>query len=416
MSKTESNEEAALRKKRQQSRRSRDLKLSSLLDITKAINSNFSTDLLFKLYEDILKNQLSIGKVALYSNNNGWKAVMSYGVEPGELMFNVEADLVPIKDITEVTTTNDSRFKGWDSIIPVYHKNNPLAYVLISDISQETLQTSAIIKHLPFIQTLTNIIVVAIENKRLAKENIRQEGVRKELELAREMQTLLFPDVLPDNELMQASAFYQPHHQVGGDYYDFIRVNENESIFCMADVSGKGVSAAILMANFQANLRALVNHTTSLSELIKELNAKVISNAKGEKFITLFIARYNTQTRIMTYINAAHNPPLLLSEGMVSLLNTGCTGLGMFDEIPTIREGVLHISSGSVLVCYTDGLIELENDSGESFELEKLIDILKRTNVQSMRALNETILNEAARFRENQPYIDDIALLSILVR
>lgn len=404
------------RKKRQQSRRIRDLKLSSLLDITKAINSNFSTDLLFKLYEDILKNQLEIGKVALYSNNNGWRLAMCYGVDPSELKLVVEKDLVPIKDITEVTFTTDPRFMGWDTIIPVYHKNNPLAYVLISDINQETLGSSAIIKHMPFVQTLTNIIVVAIENKRLAKENIRQEGVRKELELAREMQKLLFPDVLPDNEEMQVSAFYQPHHQVGGDYYDFIRVNENESIFCMADVSGKGVSAAILMANFQANLRAQVNHTTSLSDLIKELNAKVISNAKGEKFITLFIARYNTQTRIMTYINAAHNPPLLLSDGMVSLLNTGCTGLGMFDEIPTIREGVLHISPGSVLVCYTDGLIELENDSGESFELEKLIEILKRTNVQNMRALNETILNEAARFRENQPYIDDIALLSILIR
>jgi phosphoserine phosphatase RsbU/P len=402
--------------RRQQSRRIRDLKLSALLDITKSINSNSSTEQLFRIYEDILKNQLSIGKVALYSNNDGWRVAMNYGIKPGELNFDVEKDLVPIKDITEVTTSSDPKFNSFDSIIPVYHKNNPLAYVLIADISQDSLEVSTIVKHLPFIQTLTNIIVVAIENKRLAKENIRQEGVKKELELAREMQRLLFPAELPDNGDLQVAAFYQPHHQVGGDYYDFIRVNENESIFCMADVSGKGVSAAILMANFQANLRALVNHTTSLSELIKELNTKVISNAKGEKFITFFIARYNTQTRIMTYINAAHNPPLMLSEGTVSLLNTGCTGLGMFEEIPTIREGVLHISPETTLVCYTDGLIELENDTGESFELDNLIDIVKRNKVKSMQHLNELIIKEASNFRENQPYIDDIALLSVFVR
>lgn len=402
--------------KRQQARKVRDLKLTSLLEITKAINNNFSTDQLFQIYQEILRDQLSIGKVAVYSNYDGWKLILSYGVEPFQLDFDVERDLLQFRDITEVTTSADPKFNSFDSIIPVYHKNNPLAYVLIADISQDSLELSAIIKHLPFIQTLTNIIVVAIENKRLAKENIRQEGMRKELELAREMQKLLFPSTLPNDETLQVSAFYQPHHQVGGDYYDFIRINENEVLFCMADVSGKGVSAAILMANFQANLRALVNHTSSLAELVKELNSKVMLSAKGEKYITLFIAKYNTQTRIMTYINAAHNPPLMLCEGTVSLLNTGCTGVGMFDEIPTIREGVLHITSGTILVCYTDGLIELENNSGESFGLERLIKLLSQSEASTgMAPLNEKIIQDAGKFRENQPYIDDIALLSFRI-
>lgn len=403
------------RLRRQEARRSRDLKLSTLLEITKAINNNFSTDQLFHIYEQILKDQLGIGKVALYSNYDGWRLVMCYGVESDELAYDVEKDLVQFKDITAVTTSADPKFNSFDAIIPVYHKNYPLAYVLIADISQDTMEESAIIKHLPFIQTLTNIIVVAIENKRLAKENLRQEGVKKELELANQMQKLLFPSSLPNDDKMQVHAFYQPHHQVGGDYYDFIQVNENEVIFCIADVSGKGVSAAILMANFQANLRALVNHTTSLSDLVKELNAKVISNANGEKFITLFIARYNTQTRTLTYINAAHNPPLMVSEGTVSSLQTGCTGLGMFDEIPFIREGVIHITPNTILLCYTDGLVELENDKGDSFGLDKVIEILSDKNITEMKTLNELIIREAGKFRERQPYIDDIALLSFRI-
>ena len=111
----------------------------------------------------------------------------------------------------------------------------------------ESEEISPIIKHLPFIQTFTNIIAVAIENKNLAKEAIRQERIKKELELASEMQTMLLPTALPKDNKLDIAAFYKSHQQVGGDYYDVIWVNKTEIAMCIADVSGKGVSAAILM-------------------------------------------------------------------------------------------------------------------------------------------------------------------------
>jgi sigma-B regulation protein RsbU (phosphoserine phosphatase) len=396
------------------SKRIKDIKLNSLLEITKAINNNFSTEQLLQIFEDVLENQLSIGKLVLFSNENenGWKCILKYGVGSEYNEIDVERDLLPIKEIGTINFSKKVLNKSFEIIVPVYHKSQPLAYVLIGDL-EDKVEVSPAIKHLPFVQTLTSIIVVAIENKKLAKESIRQAAMRRELELASEMQSMLFPTKLPHDNKLDTAAFYLPHQQVGGDYYDFMWLNENECAFCVADVSGKGVAAALLMSNFQANLRILFNHTTSLTELVRELNTKVMASAKGEKFITLFIAKYNLVTHTLTYVNAAHNPPLLATGNSISSLKIGCTGLGMFDEITKIKEGIVNITPGTTIVCYTDGLVELENDNAEDFGMESLKEIIKNNPHLDMKSLNKLIMETIITYKQSKPYIDDIALFSV---
>ncbi len=394
------------------SKRIKDIKLNSLLEITKAINNNHSTEQLLEIFETVIKVELNIGKLVLFSYENGWRCILKYGVGNEYSDINVEKDLLPIHEISTTNFSQSSLSKTFEIIIPVFHKTQPLAYVLIGDL-EDKVEVSPTIKHLPFVQTLASIIVVAIENKKLAKENIRQAAMRKELELASEMQSMLFPTSLPKDNVLDTAAFYLPHQEVGGDYYDFIWLNKNECAFCVADVSGKGVAAALLMSNFQANLRVLFSHTTSLTELVKELNTKVMASAKGEKFITLFIAKYNLVTRTLTYINAAHNPPLVSVGNSISLLKTGCTGLGMFDEITKVKEGILNISSGTTIVCYTDGLVELENDNSEDFGIDSLKDIIKNNPELDMKSLNRLIMETIINYKQSMPYIDDIALFSL---
>ena len=394
------------------SKRIKDIKLNSLLEITKAINHNSSTEQLLQILENVLKIELNIGKLVLFSNENGWKCVLKYGVGEEYNDINVDKDLLPIHEISTTNFSEGTLSKTFEIVIPVFHKTVPLAYVLIGDL-EDKVELSPTIKHLPFVQTLASIIVVAIENKKLAKENIRQAAMKKELELASEMQSMLFPTSLPADNILDTSAFYLPHQEVGGDYYDFIWLNKNECAFCVADVSGKGVAAALLMSNFQANLRVLFNQTTSLTELVRELNSKVMASAKGEKFITLFIAKYNLITRTITYVNAAHNPPLVSIGNSISLLKTGCTGLGMFDEITKIKEGIVNITSGTSIVCYTDGLVELENDNSEDFGIESLKNIIKNNQQLNMKELNRLIMQTIIDYKQSMPYIDDIALFSI---
>ncbi|MBA3971578.1 MAG: PP2C family protein-serine/threonine phosphatase [Bacteroidetes bacterium] len=384
-----------------------------MLEITKAINNNFSTEQLLEIFEEVLEKQLNIGKLVLFSNENDtWKCILKYGVGDEYNDINVEKDLLPIREIGTTSFSQTRLNKAFEIVIPVFHKSMPLAYVLIGDL-EDKVEVSPAIKHLPFVQTLTSIIVVAIENKKLAKDTVRQAAMRKELELASEMQSMLFPSVLPRDKNIDTAAFYLPHQQVGGDYYDFIWLNENECAFCVADVSGKGVAAALLMSNFQANLRILFNHTTSLTDLVRELNAKVMANAKGEKFITLFIAKYNLVTRTLTYVNAAHNPPILATGNSVSTLKIGCTGLGMFDEIEKIKEGIVNISPGTTIVCYTDGLTELENDKGDDYGIESLKLLIRENPDLNMMELNTLIMETVMNYKQSRPYIDDIALFSL---
>ncbi len=397
------------------SKRVKDIKLNSLLEITKAINNNFSTEQLLEIFVEVLEKQLNIGKLVLFSNeHDSWKCVLKYGVGDEYNDIDVERDLLSITEIGTINFSQKRLSKAFEIVIPVFHKSQPLAYVLIGDL-EDKVEVSPAIKHLPFVQTLTSIIVVAIENKKLARDTIRQAAMRKELELASEMQSMLFPSSLPSNKNIDTAAFYLPHQQVGGDYYDFMWLNENECAFCVADVSGKGVAAALLMSNFQANLRVLFNHTSSLTELVRELNTKVMANAKGEKFITLFIAKYNIVTRTLTYVNAAHNPPLIASGNSISTLKIGCTGLGMFDEIDKIKEGIVNISPGTTIVCYTDGLTELENDKGEDYGIDSLKELMKNNSNLNMMELNVKIMETVMNYKQSRPYTDDIALFSIKI-
>lgn len=390
-----------------------EFKLQSLLDITKGINDNYSVSKLLDIYQFILRDQLGISRLMLYIHSKEWHCQLKYGSKAKSKDINVAEDLIHITEITVIESSSKNTLNRFDVVIPVFHKDRPLAYLLIGDLNENEIRISPTIKHMPFIQTLTNIIVVAIENKRLANESIKQERAKRELEVASEMQKLLFPIDLPSDETLDIAGHYQSQQLVGGDYYDYIKLNDDEFVICMADVSGKGVSAAMLMSNFQANVRAIFNYNNfRLHRLIAELNTKVMESARGEKFITFFVAKYNKSTRDLHYINAGHNHPILSNGTEVRMLGTGCTGLGMFDDIPAIREEFITVEPNSTLVLFTDGLVELENEDEEAFETDRLTSLLHSNYDMSMNEFNHLVFKELKTFKGKNNYIDDTAILS----
>ncbi|GAB4384510.1 MAG: hypothetical protein Kow0075_16530 [Salibacteraceae bacterium] len=390
-----------------------EFKLSTLLEITNAINNNLPEDQLFVLFQYILQHQLSIGKAVVFlKQDDQWQSVLHYGVNESELQINVERDLKSISDITVLEMSGKDKSKSFDVVIPVQHQSEIIAYLLLGDIDEQELKASPIIKHLPFIQTLANITAVAVENKRLVRESIKQERLNRELQLASEMQGLLLPESLPNNKKIQVAATYRPHQQVGGDYYDVIEVSDDEVMFCMADVSGKGISAAILMANFQANLHANVQVGRTLEDIVQTLNDRIWKSARGERFITLFLARYKYSTRTMHYINAAHPPAKVFDGNQCISLADGCVGLGMFETLPFIKIGKLKVPPKSVFTCYTDGLSELENEKGELFDDKQIEAILRSNPDMDMEEFNRLVFQALDRHRGSLDFQDDIALIS----
>ncbi|MFC2175802.1 PP2C family protein-serine/threonine phosphatase [Bacteroidota bacterium] len=390
----------------------KNLKLNSLLEITNAINNNFSREQLLKIFEFVLRNQLNIGRLLFYTMDDEWEKSIAHGLIPNVELPDLEQDLLSITEVQELKAKGERFFSQFDVIIPVLHKGEPLAYLLAGDINEDLIENTKT-RHVPFIQTLANIITVSIENKRLFKDNLKRAGMKREMELASEMQNMLFPSRLPHNDRIEISAYHKPHQDVGGDYYDYIELSDNEIAFCMADVSGKGVSAALLMSNFQANLRALFKHETSLTDLVHDLNTKVMNSAMGEKFITIFIAKYNFVTRVLQYVNAGQNAPILIDKDTTNSLSIGCPGLGMLDELPAVKEGILIIDPGSVITAFTDGVTELENNRSREFGERKLELILLDSQNKPVKEINENVVKQLRNHKGQMPYVDDIALLTI---
>ncbi len=368
-----------------------DLKLNALLEVTKAINNNVSTSQLLDLYQDILENRLGVGKLVLFHFETEWIPILKYGISDAFNHVSFEEELLAIKEIETITFSKGTLSKSFEIVIPVFHKNTPLAYVLLGDVHQEKVELSAAIKHLPYVQTLTNIIIVAIENKKLYKEHIQRAQIKKELELAQSMQQMLFPQSLPNTESLQVAAKYLPHQQVGGDYYDFIQLNNHEVIFCIADVSGKGVAAALLMSNIQATLHSLIHYTHNLKDIITEINKRVIDNTKNEKFVSLFLAKLNTKSQEFSYINAGHNPPIMLYENKFRELVRGCSILGITESLPHMQVETFNYTSEFTLVCYTDGLTDTANESDESLSIAELKEVILRSAAAAPEFMNESL-------------------------
>lgn len=390
-----------------------EFKLNSLLEITNAINSNQSVEQLTKIFEFILREQIGISKLLLFHRQQDWELLLKFGFKGKAKEINVAKELARFKEITVIESSPSPIINEFEVIVPVFHKNEALAYLLISGLDQLKLDRLEAINEMGFIQTLANIIVVAIENKRMTKLGITQAKLKKELEVASEMQKLLFPSDLPSNRKMDISAKYISRHEIGGDYYDFIPLNEEEYIICIADVSGKGISAAMLMANFQATIRTLYSYQQfDLKFLVHELNKKVITSSKGEKFITFFIAHYNVETRELNYINAGHNSPFITNGKHYQLLDEGSIGLGMLDELPFVNIGTEVLNPNTTLVLYTDGIVELENERDEFFELERLIKMVHSYYPLKMEDLNNLIFSKLDEWRASRKFVDDTAIFS----
>ncbi len=389
----------------------KEIQLNSLLEITQAINENGPLDQLIRIFSFILKEQLGFQKILFIQRQDAWNVLLKIGFKKRIPTEDIPKTFERFREITMLQSSNSELLNEFQAIVPVWHEEKPLAYMLISKNTPQNFEIDTL--NLPFVKTISNIVAVAIENKSLARKSLVQERINKELEVAREMQKLLFPADLPSNKKMDISARYIPRHAIGGDYYDFIPLGDEEYIMCIADVSGKGISAALLMANFQATIRTVLKYQKfELPFLIEELNKKVVRATQGEKFITFFLAHYNGFTHELKYINAGHNHPILLRNKQITMLDIGCTGLGMLDELPSIRVGKMKLEPNTTLVLYTDGIVELENEQGEQFGIEQLTENIEKYAELSMEDMNNILFSKLENWKGNQKYDDDTAIFS----
>ena len=242
----------------------------------------------------------------------------------------------------------------------------------------------------------------------------RKETERRaayEMEIAKQVQARLFPRRSPPLETLEYAGACVPARQVGGDYYDFLNLGPGNLAFVIADIAGKGIGGALLMANLQANLRS--QHTLALEDLprfLKSVNSLLHENTPEAGYATLFFGQYQDALRRLRYVNCGHLPPLLLRKnGTLDRLDPGSTVLGMFsDWACTAAEAELE--SGDTLLLYTDGITEAMSDDGREFGEEGLIEAVRAECDLPVERLLERVL-ERVRVFSGREQEDDIALV-----
>jgi len=390
----------------------RQAELNNLLEITQAINKNIPETVLIEMLELIIKNSLKVEKFMLLLKQDGhFECVSNFGGS-SYTEQDFEAIIKQVENYwqsVELSGHEDPLLNKYDYFIPVHHNNSPQAYVFLGELELE--QKTLLKTKISYIQTLINVIIVAFENKKLFKERIQKERLQRELELAGEVQNMLIPN-LPKSEGLDIDAIYRPHQNVGGDFFDLIALNEQEFVWCIADVSGKGISAALIMANFQASLRALVSTGICLKALVQKLNTLVFRNTEGERFLTLFLGKFNKETREITYINAGHNAPLLVQNNKVEALEKGTIVIGAIEELPFVQEGNLQIEKGAILFNYTDGIVEHDGDEDKAISEEQLKEFLYKYQDLELAELHKKLIVCIDQRRCQEAATDDITMLS----
>jgi len=386
------------------------VQVNRLLSITQAINNNTPAKELYQMYQSFLSYEMGIKKMALYiQTDNGWTCATKIGISDKMLDNDIEPILPKYKSLDRLNDSKHPFIKQFDVVIPVSHKDLSIAYVFLGGFKEDDDMYDKV----QFITAMTNVIAVAIENKRLFKQQIRQERLKREMELASAMQLSMVPKNLPSKDCYQLASIYQPHLSVGGDYFDFMEFGDGKIIFCVGDISGKGLAAALLMANFQAIFHTLVNNRADLIQFVKDVNIALFRITKGDRFITFFVAEYDMNTKKLTYVNAGHNPPVLVQNGKAEQLKKGTTILGCFDELPFLETGEVTIKKEATVLVYTDGLTDIQDEEGNYLGMDFLEEFVPKHAHLTPAEFNKVLVDMTESFvGDERDYPDDFTVLT----
>ena len=248
----------------------------------------------------------------------------------------------------------------------------------------------------------------------LIEEQRKRQRLENEISIAREVQDQLFPRRLPVVPGVEMDAICKAARSVSGDYYDFIQLSPTHLAIAIADISGKGISAALLMASLQAALRSQVlvagSETISTAELVARLNKHLVRNTADDRFATFFIAVYDSATRKLRYTNAGHLPSFLISKDAASHLDVGGMVLGVIEDY-SYEEGSVMVPADSLFVAYSDGLVEPENVYGEEFGIRRLQQAAVHVQGAQPRVVAEALMTAAEEWAGTPEQADDMTVI-----
>ncbi|KAF0151832.1 MAG: protein serine/threonine phosphatase [Ignavibacteria bacterium] len=391
--------------------------LSSLFDLGKEFSGVLQIEQICKLLVYSLIGQMLVSKYAVVSFSGG--AIIFLENRFDEIQIRAALKVCSKDCFQKVYNRNELTDElksiaeaGVDLIVPMQIKNETKGLILLGKRKNELAYSKSDIE---FVSSVGSLAIISIENARLFKETLEKQRLEKDLETARNIQNNLLPKFIPTFSNFEIAAFNKSAKMVGGDYYDIIKLDEDQVLIAIADVSGKGVPAALLMANIQAFLKSICKMKLPLAEATNLLNDLVAENTSMGSFITFFWGIINNENMELTFVNAGHNPPLLIRNNRITKLKKGGMILGVMPTVVPYLSDTIKLESGDAVVLFTDGITEAMNVKWEEYSDDKLEYLtLQNSAMDSIQLLDE-IKTSVELFTIGAEQSDDITCMIVKV-
>ena len=388
--------------------------LFTLFDLSKAFNASVDREEIKRIFKFTLLGQLFIRRFFLIIRRNDHPITVTRNgldkplTEPQmEELLSMDESIVRVDD----ELLRQYPYLGEHQIHLILKLHNEGGEPAIIGLGRRANGLDFEQTDFNFLISVGNLALMSIQKTYLLEDQIEKERMEEELHIARSIQQKLLPDKTPEIPNLQIAAINIPSYQIGGDYYDLIRDDHGNLTMAIADVTGKGVPASLLMANLQSVLHILQPFDIGMVEATGQINALIYQNTPIDKFISFFWGRFDHEKRTLRYVNAGHNPPVLLRKDHDPiLLSEGGVLLGAMPTMTPYEEAEIPLETGDLLSLYTDGITEAMNDGNEEFGESRLMECLKNNLDKDPHAILEAVISEVRSF-SGEPFADDFTLI-----
>jgi sigma-B regulation protein RsbU (phosphoserine phosphatase) len=388
------------------------VELEALYDVGLAVASTLDLD---RLSEEILLRAVSLldaRRGALYILENGrYRLDRIFGGEAAPWFEGKDEELHAF--LTGGGPAPSHLLPGTRYLlgVPIEVESGPRGFIAVGDKESRRGVGPFLPSDRRTLSLFANQAALALENARLHLQALEKERLEREMQLAAEIQRQILPKGSPVVPGYQLTGWYRPARQVGGDYYDLFPLKDGRIRVVVGDVSGKGMPAALMVSTLHSALRLLFDQAQFGPALLERLNRHIAESSAANKFITMLLAELDPRTAVLHYMNAGHNPGILLRHGgAVEQLTAGGLPLGLMPQA-RFQSRALTLEPGDLLCLYSDGITEAESPEEEEFGMARLIDLLLRERDRPLEDLVDAIVQTVGEFSQGRPQGDDQTLV-----
>jgi sigma-B regulation protein RsbU (phosphoserine phosphatase) len=399
------------------------LQLNSIYELSSAIHSSFDVDHVIRIFFSTLMAPLGISRAFFFDQN---QVIFR---KRGFVLIEEEAQF--IKKSVRKALAGASRLDV-ESLSPALNKIKKILLAKgihhllnISESKKRTIvlglgrkfnQREMQQEDCEFAFILSRFMLIELDNIHYLAQIFEKKKLEHEMKIARAIQLSLLPQKLPQLQNYDISVIYETIQEVGGDYYDFLKKKKNIQPLVLADVEGKGLSAALLAASCQAIFHSLNElYLFKPAKFIGKANALIHEITNGSRFITLFWMLLDDEVPALTYVNAGHNQPYLISGTKVIKLSAGGFLIG-FSDCSVYEQKTILLSPGDIVCAFTDGVFEVQNPAGEEFGEQAMVEIIQQNSGLSAAELSNGLYKKIKNFSKHTSFRDDFTIFIIKVR